>query len=291
MISQPEEHPGVAFSVRVYQALLNAYPTRFQQEYGPHMVQVFRDCCLRTVRQGGTNGMARLWVVTLLDLLQSVVSEHRQKETEMKKEMKPQDIRMAGWALMAGSVVYSLGIFAGALQTNNWYVMITLVALISMPLLAFGLLGLRRQYGDQAGGFGKNILLIGAVLGSLMSVVGYIGEVTSLGTFLGRAYNSQHWILIFTGPAVLFACLALFGVVALFKKPLPRWNILPILAGLWFPIRMGMGMITALLTGDWPADDTLSIADAVFITLQFASLIALGYILKSDVPEESVVAA
>jgi hypothetical protein len=163
MISQPAELPSVAWSVRVYQTLLNAYPTKFQQEYGPHMVQLFRDCCLRTVRQNGANGMARLWAITLLDLIQSVVSEHRQKETEMKKEMKPQDIRMAGWALILGSVVFFLGIFTGALQTNNWYVMITLVALISMPLLAFGLLGLRRQYGDQAGGFGKNILLIGAV--------------------------------------------------------------------------------------------------------------------------------
>jgi hypothetical protein len=119
-----------------------------------------------------------------------------------------------------------------------------------------------------------------------MSVIGYFGEA---GVF-GRGYDSS-WVLIFSGPAVLFACLALFGVVALFKKPLPRWNILPILAGLWFPIRMGMGMITALLTGDWPADDTLSIADAVFITLQGVSLVALGYILKSDVPEEMVAAA
>jgi uncharacterized membrane protein YgdD (TMEM256/DUF423 family) len=287
MISQHAELPIVAFSVRVYKMLLAAYPTRFQQEYGPHMVQVFRDCCLRTIRQGEMNGILKLWVVTLLDLLQSVVSEHRQKEIEMKKEMKPQDIRMAGWALILGSVVFSLGIFTGALQTNNWYVMITLVALISMPLLAFGLLGLRRQYGDQAGGFGKNILLIGAVLGSLMSVIGYFGEA---GLF-GRGYDSSWVLMIFAGPMMLFACLALFGVVALFKKPLPRWNILPILAGLWFPIRIGMGIITALLTGDWPADDTLSIADAVFITLQGVSLVALGYVLKSDVPEESVVAA
>ncbi len=286
MISHPEEHPGVAVSVRIYRVLLAAYPTRFQQEYGSHMMQVFRDCCLRTVRQGGMNAMARLWAVTLLDVVQSVVSEHARKEIEMKKEMKPQDIRMAGWALMVGSVVFFLGGFIGALQYDNWYVMIALVALISTPLLAFGLLGLRRRYGDQVGGFGKNILLTGAVFGSLISIIGYFGEVGPI-----DGGNESLWALIFIGPGLLFACLALFGVIALFKKPLPRWNILPILAGLWLPLRWFPLMIPALITDTWSGDDALGIADTVFTILQFASLMALGYILKSDVPEESVATA
>ena len=86
----------VTFSVKLYQVLLAAYPSRFQQEYGPHMVQVFQDCCLRTVRQSGPNGMLKLWGITLLDLTQSVISEHMQKETQVKREMKPEDIRRAG---------------------------------------------------------------------------------------------------------------------------------------------------------------------------------------------------
>jgi hypothetical protein len=83
----------------------------------------------------------------------------------------------------------------------------------------------------------------------------------------------------------------LFGVIALFKKPLPRWNILPILAGLWLSIRWLPFMITTLLTDEMPADVALSIADTVFTILQGVSLIALGYILKSDVPEEMVATA
>jgi hypothetical protein len=286
MIGKSAEHPLVAFSVTVYRTLLAAYPTKFQQEYGPHMLQVFQDCCLRAVRQSGANGMARLWMVTLFDILQSVVSEHTHKEIEMKKEMKPEDVRMAGWALMLGSVVFFLGIFIGALQNDNWYVMIALVALIGMPLLAFGLLGLRRRYGDQVGGLGKNILLIGAVFGSLISIIGYFIEV---GPF-DMGYYSL-WTLILIGPGLLFACLALFGVIALFKKPLPRWNILPILAGLWLSIRWLPFMITTLLTDEMPADVALSIADTVFTILQGVSLIALGYVLKSDVPQEMVAAA
>ena len=282
MIRKQSDIAIITLSVRVYQALLVAYPAKFQQEYGSHMVQVFRDCCLRTFRQSGTNGMFRLWAVTLFDLVQSLVSEHTHKEIEMKKEMKPRDIRMAGWALMVGSVV----LFPGMLfVASNWYLQIALLALVSTPLLAFGLLGLRRRYGDQAGVFGKNILLIGAVFGSLISIFGYFGEVGPI----DMGYYSL-WTLMFIGPCLLFACLALFGVVTLFKKPLPRWNILPILAGLWLSLRLLPLMIPALITDTWTADPPPTIADMVFIPLQIASLIALGYILKSDVPEETATA-
>ena len=54
----------ITFSVRVYEMLLNAYPTKFQQEYGSEMTQVFQDCCLRAIHKGGMNGMLRLWTVT-----------------------------------------------------------------------------------------------------------------------------------------------------------------------------------------------------------------------------------
>jgi len=289
MISKPIENPVVAISVKVYQALLIAYPAKFQQEYGSHMLQVFRDCCLRTFHQGGTNGVARLWAITLFDLIQSVVSEHAHKEIEMKKEMKPEDVRMAGWALMAGSVAFVLGMFIGSLQNDNWYVMIALMSLIGMPLLAFGLFGLRRRYGDQVGVFGKNILLIGAVFGSLMSIIGYIGEVGSFG--------DEIWpgLLILAGPIVLFAGLVLFGIAALFKKPLPRWNMVPVIAGAWYPIFILAYFIISIRTGDWDSFEAgppqwVVAVSATLLIMQGVALVALGYILKSDVPEESATA-
>ena len=69
MNTRHAEPPIIAFSVRIYQALLLAYPTRFRQEYGSHMAEVFRDCCLRAFRRGGLNGMTRLWLLTLFDFL------------------------------------------------------------------------------------------------------------------------------------------------------------------------------------------------------------------------------
>ena len=262
MLSKNLENPIIAVSVRVYQALLVAYPTKFQQEYGPHMLQVFRDCCLRTFRQGGTNGMVRLWAVTLFDLIQSLVSEHAHKEIEMKKEMKPRDIRLAGGALIIGTIVF-------ALSAINEQIM---GFLASMLLLAFGVLGLRSRYGEKVGDFGKNILLIGVVLGSLTSLVGLFGAAVD-----------PLWILIVAGPAFLFACLALFGVVALYKKPMSRWNLLPLLAGVWFPI-IFVPIIIKVFNGNWYPTTNMMLILPLY--LQGIALVILGYVLISDSPEE-----
>ena len=262
MISKPIENPIVAISVKVYQMLLVAYPAKFQQEYGSHMLQVFRDCCLRTISQSGTNGMVRLWIVTFFDLVQSIVSEHAHKEIEMKKEMKPRDIRLAGGALIVGTIVFALSSISQAIMGF----------LASMLLLAFGVLGLRNRYGEQVGEFGKNILLIGVILGSLISLVGLIGGAID-----------PLWILIVAGPATLFACLTLFGVVALYKKPMSRWNLLPLLAGFWFPI-IFVPIIIKVFNGDfYPSTNTMLILP---LYLQGVALVILGYVLISDTPDE-----
>lgn len=185
----------------------------------------------------------------------------------MKKEMKPEDIRLAGWALIAGAVLLAL---SGISEQAMGFI-------LSMLLLAVGILGLRNRYGERVGGFGKNILLIGVILGSLTSLAGLFGAVVN-----------PYWILIPAGPAVLFICLSLFGVVALYKKPLSRWNILPLLAGVWFPIFFVPALIETF-NGNWyPESATVAIP---LIILQCIALSILGYILISDTPDESAATA
>jgi len=137
-----------------------------------------------------------------------------------------------------------------------------------------GLLGVRNRYGDKVGGFGKNILLLGAILGPLTTAIGFFG---SLGLF---GNPDLGWDLIYISPSILFTCLALFGLVALYKRPLPRWNVAPILAGIWYPFAViSSGAI------NWA--ENISIL-AIILAIQCIPLAALGYILKSDVPEETV---
>lgn len=263
MISKPVENPLVAVSVRVYQALLVAYPTKFQQEYGSDMVRVFRDCCLRTVRQSGTNGMVRLWVITIIDLLSSALAEHLQKENEMTKS---KFIKLSGWAFVIGSFAFLTilrGSFAGSV--------------ISSILLAIGLLGLRARYGEAVGSLGGNILLI--------SIVAMILAYFATPIFRG---NESWFVLQFTGPAVLLIGLTIFGLVAPIRKPLPHVNWLPFFAGIWFPAMYFPTLFFAVMNnGASPAwiDNYWTIIP-IIMSLQFLALCILGLILQNDAPEE-----
>ena len=61
-------------SERTFEALLVAYPREFRREYGPHMLQAFRDLCSEK-RWDGALGFLRLWVRTLLDLTTTAFAE------------------------------------------------------------------------------------------------------------------------------------------------------------------------------------------------------------------------
>jgi hypothetical protein len=290
MISKPLNNSIITVSVKIYQTLLLSYPIKFRQEYGSDMLQVFQDCCLRALRQGGTNGMLKLWVVTFFDLVQSVISEHAQKEIEMKKEMKPEDIRMAGWALIWGAVIFVISLLLlmiGDVSRDGtfWGLSALLIVFLSPPLLVVGLFGLRNRYGDKVGWFGKNILLLGAILGSLTTFIGFVG---SLGLFKN---GDIGWHLIYIGPGVLFTGLALFGFVALYKRPLPRWNVALVIAGLWYPIVVLAHIIIGMRNGDWLHGGSSYTMAPVLHIIQGIALVAVGNILKSDVPEETVAPA
>jgi len=279
MISKQIENPIVAISVKVYQMLLVAYPAKFQQEYGSHMLQVFRDCCLRSFHQNGTNGMLRLWAVTIFDLLRSLIEEHPQKETFMTRS---KFIRLSGWSLILGAVTLFL-FFAGVFIDEYVYdpfrkfeaftQVSYLIFIWAAPvLLGIGMFGLRTRYGGEVGGLGKNILLLGAISGFVLTMIGVATTATV----------EWGWILLFAGNAFLLLCLAIFGFLALQSKPLPRWNSLPIWAGLPFPVLMTISLAINSTTGQsgW------SQVSSVFIMLQCVALFMLGYILQSDVPEE-----
>ena len=90
---------------------------------------------------------------------------------------------------------------------------------------------------------------------------------------------------------MLLASLALFGFVALYKKPLPRWNVVVVIAGIWYPIVVLSHIIIGVRTGDWlHGGPSYAMAPILFI-IQGIALVALGYILKSDAPQETAAPA
>jgi hypothetical protein len=274
MISEPIENPIIAISVRFYQVLLVAYPTKFQQEYGAEMLQVFRDCCLRAFRRSGTNGMLKLWALTLFDFLHSLIEEHLQKETFMTRA---KFIRLSGWSLMLGAVTFFVFLLVinpsgplGSIADFGF-----LLSVWATPILfGVGLLGLRTRYGDEIGSFGKNVLVLGAIAGPVINIIGItIPQIGSWG-----------WLLPFTGNAVLLACLSIFGIAALSAKPLARWNGLPVIAGVWYPIIIILTYIFEVMS---VSPDALGTPAFIVIPLQCVLLVVLGYMLQADVLEET----
>ncbi|WKZ41000.1 MAG: hypothetical protein QY328_02980 [Anaerolineales bacterium] len=261
MMKKTAEDPSVVVSVKFYQVLLKVYPDRFQREYGPDMVQVFRDCCLQAIRQGGIHGLARLWGVTFLDIIQSAISEHLQKEVQVNKGLKSEDTYLAGIGVMLTGIVFPI------MSKFNANVILPIV-FFCLPLLAVGLLEMRKRYGEKVGWFGRSILLLGAVAGPAISLMGF-GSLYFYGERMIAAF--------LFGMVVTLTCLGLFGIVALFTKPLPRWNFLPLIAGFVFPVSFITSAFSIM-----PAQSL----DIPLGILQGVALVALGYILKNDGTEE-----
>jgi hypothetical protein len=281
--------PVIKFSVKVYQVLLDMYPTKFRREYGPYMSQVFRDCCLRAFRQNGTKGVLKLWVLTLFDLLRSLIEEHLQKETSMTKT---KFIRLSGWSLMIGAVTFFVSTLSALVESNfydsymrlNVFVFyntgLVLALWISTILLAVGGLGLRACYGEQVGISGKSFLMIGAIAGPTIGLLGVIGAVA----------NVLLWaeFLLYSGNLVLLACLTIFGISVSRTKPLPRWNGLPFIAGLWFPVLLPSMMMAS--ANGVPGNLILNMAKGTLL-LQSIALFMLGYVLQADVAQATTVIA
>lgn len=267
--------PILRISLRVYRALLVAYPTKFRREFGSEMVQVFRDSCLRTVRAGGTNGMLKLWAVTLLDVAQSAMSEHAQKEVEVKKELRPEDIRVAGWALiLAGFTFITILSGSDAVAFPG--------SLMSTILLAVGLSVLRSLYGKSVGRFGRNSLRI-ALVGIALFLCLPLAALAVMGA--ADLMGEGLWILLFGGPAILLLGLVLFGLAALRSKPLPRLNWLPAVTGIWYPLAYFL-MAAYLFTHRGIFPQQYYAAFQVLCLIQFLALCALGFILVSDSSQE-----
>lgn len=264
MTRKPTDIASVTFSIRIYQLLLYAYPAEFRQEYGPHMMQVFQDCCLRAMGQGGRNGLIMLWALTLLDFIRSVFEQYLQKETDMSKSMF---IKLSGWAFVVGSFAF-LSILGGSVAG----------AVVSSILIAIGMLGLRARYGENVGRLGSSMLLAG-VAGMVIAYIAVpvFREVEVL------------YLLPFAGPAVLLTGLAVFGLVALSRKPLPHVNWLPLIAGIWYPVIYFPIFFYAIMNnGAWPENDLPWVPIQIILSLQFLTLCILGLILQSDAPEEAI---
>lgn len=275
---------AVILSIRVYKLLLAAYPSEFRGEYGPQMLQLFRDCSLRAYQTRGPSGMFSLWTITLYDYLSSVVTEHLQKETQMTKE---KFIRLSGLALILAAITMVAGFGLGGGETayddplggrDGFYEYSQLILIpASMLFFTIGMIGLRIRYSKESGYLGKAGLSI-AILG------GGLAFLTSIPLFaLWVVYEGAWWSTWIVSMATMYLGLLLFGIEALRKKLFPRWNGVPLLTGIWFPMLALISIIYERLGGNTETGG--DILWLLAIVLVVAGTIVLGYLLQSDASE------
>jgi len=288
MESNANEPRSLTYSARLYGALLNVYPSEFRRVYGGPMRQVFRDCCRRALHEAGPSGLLDLWAWTMLDTAQAALEEHVQRGVEMSREKL---IKLSGWALMLGGPLMALGFLAGTRPEYNPNNLRSLPidrvanaiegpsSVIAMTLLWVGFVGLFLRYGQPSGSIGR--IILGA--GALSAAVGAIGAA-------GLAIVDQEpwWTIFFIGFLLEFLSLSLFGLANLQQRSLPRWNSLPVLAGMWVPLYVFTSVMLEQGSGSWVEFPVL--VDLSMWLFTTVGLFALGYVLQSE-PKGTVEAA
>lgn len=283
--------PGmVALSASAYRLLLLFYPTRFRKEYGLHMAQVFRDCCLQTYRHSRPRGMLSLWALTLFDWIKTVIEEQLDRGTEMTRA---KFIRLSGWGLILAAISLLLT-FPEQIQTglvkifgtpaeivlSRYWLVGWLPMFAAIFLIMMGLLGLRARFRQQASRAAQAALEIGALAGAAAAV-------TYLLTVFGLL-PSRHLVNIFM--AVMFAGLLAFGLATGRARLLPRGNGYAVLAGIWWPLLVIDAYVFPLGTAGYfgqaiPLWFTLTIFTLISIPLAL-----LGYALQADAPQAEEIA-
>ena len=185
-------------------------------------------------------------------------------------------IRLSGWSFIIGAIAF----LPGAIGMLSWEGESTGPTPVSMQLAAFavfwapillgiGMLGLRARYK-----IGGGVLLFGAAVGGLLVIVGTLVQFLTPDYSVSETYYGV-WLF---GVLILNLCLSIYGILALTQKPLPRWNWLPLVAGVWI-------LLLPLLAGIIGSPSS-PIIIAVLVIMTIAHVM-LGYMLQADVPEET----
>ena len=270
----PNAPRSLILSTRLYQALLVIYPSEFRWIYGIPMLQVFRDCSLRALRESGYAGLFSLWMRTMLDTVQTALEEHIQRGVDMSKE---KFFKLSGWAMTVGPVLFLIGGWATNRPEYSSYnaasmpidryanVAATPLLVFGLVLISLGFMGMLFRYSSKL--FGTSFLLGSGALAGLVSAVG--------AAMLAVTDSSPWWEIFILGLAIQFLVLAVFGFVSLRRRLLPRWNGLPVFA-LWLPVALllSMGILV-----HWQI--TLQVLTYLWI-LTCVMFAGLGYLLQLD---------
>jgi len=187
-------------------------------------------------------------------------------------------IRLSGWLFIIGAIAFlpaSIMQFDYGSRTISPFM--TNTFFWAPLLLVVGLLGLRARYK-----IGGGVLLFGAIVGGLSLIIG--GTMQYQPTYSVGVTYFGVWA---AGVLVLHLCLFIFGIVMVIKKPLPRWNWIPLAAGMWIPLAVLLGVILGESTTSSPSSNIgNNVVIAIFVMMTVAQVI-LGFMLQANASRET----
>ena len=222
---------SLSVSVRVYRALLVAYPKKFREHYETQMVQVFRDSFKYEYHRNGISGVIDLWLHTFVDLFVTALMERISEGSQYMFSPK-----VVLWGGVAGVFSGMLWMMGGLAPSSGWATMV-----LALVLGLGGLVSLYSRQGGQGGRLGLAGFAIG-IIGTVLALAALWWDST---LFSGSTYTEINSRIerepILAARAILFTTLtlvtvgiglALLGVASLRAKTLPRWRGLPLGLGL-----------------------------------------------------------
>jgi hypothetical protein len=192
---------------------------------------------------------------------------------------KPELIKRSGWAFIASAVAFI------TILSNSDPIAIP-GSVVCAILLAVGMSGLRAAYGERAGSFGRNMLLLG-MLGPILwiMVMASMALMHSSGRLTDAQVGEGLWVLLFLAPVISLLGLTLFGVAALHRSIMPRLDWLPLFSGIWYPVTYILFSIYDIAhKGAFPDQDVPELV--LMVVIQFLALCILGAVLINDSSNE-----
>ena len=238
---------SLSVSVRIYRALLVAYPKTFREHYETQLVQVFRDSIREAYHHNRMSGVIDLWLHTFADLLVTALMERLMERSQYMFSPK-----VILWGGLAG--VFS-GLFWMLAGLSNASAALVLA-------LVLGLGGLVSLYSRQAGQGGR--------LGLAGFTLGIIGTVLLLAV-LWWAFTSGLVVNMKRDPASVAPLalvyplalaisgigLSLLGLASWRAKTLHTWRGLPLGLGFFsiiYSLTIWLVAVVPLSQGRLPWD-------------------------------------
>jgi hypothetical protein len=197
-VSRISSKNALLLAERLYHILLFVYPVTHRREYGPLMVQLFRDLCRDSYREKRFMGLVRLWIHVLTDTAVTATVEHFYALQEggqlMTRKQHWMVLSLAGLPLELGVLLYLINpafigqmFMSNAAQPVGWTMVAAVFILVGTAYFVQRRIIVLSRLSDPSSQ---------AVCGRASRIVWSI----LLGPFRSIALNGHH------GKGLLFAC-------------------------------------------------------------------------------------